>query len=129
MIRQDLLALTPKERAEKFYRRYVLAVGDAVQAITLGVAAGACGVRSQDLHDMLEGHKGRRLPTDVGAVIAAMVSGELRDAIVLALKEMFDLVEPESDAEYIRSLEAGYAKFGEQGGVVLGEIRRKARRG
>lgn len=129
MIRQELLDLSPRERADRLYRRYVLAVGDAVTALGLTVAAGACGLRGADLHDMLEGHKGRRMPTDVGAVIAELVTGEMRAAIILALKEMFGLVEPETDAQFVHTLEGGYARFGEEGGRVLAELRRKARRG
>jgi hypothetical protein len=110
------------------YRRYVLALNDAVDSVTLGVAAGRCGLRTQDLRDMLDGTKGRRIPADVGAAIQDMVSGDLRAAIISALKEMHGLVEPESDADYIRRLEDGYSRMGEVGRVELARHRKDARR-
>jgi hypothetical protein len=110
------------------YRRFVLAVTDAVESVGLGTAAGRCGLRPQDLSDMLNGVKGRRIPNDVGAAIAGMVSGDLRAAIWNANREMYGMVEPESDADYIRRLEDGYARLGEVGRIELAKHRREARR-
>lgn len=129
MIPQEALPFSPRQRAERSYKRYVLAVGDAVTALSPTVAAAACGLRPSDLNDMLEGHKGRRMPTDVGAVVAEMVTGDLRKHIIDALKDMFGLVEPESDADYIRRLEDGFSRFGELGRAELAQHRKAARRG
>jgi hypothetical protein len=129
VVTQERFAFSPRQRTERAYKSYVLAVSDAVTALSPTVAAGACGLRPSDLNDMIEGHKGRRMPSDIGAIIAEMVGGELRQAIIAALKEMFGMVEPESDADYVRRLEDGYAQFGEVGRGELARHRKAARRG
>jgi hypothetical protein len=129
MTQESLGAGCAMRPVDKAYRRLVLAVSDAVEAVGLGIAAGRCGLRPQDLSDMLAGHKGRRLPTDVAAVVADMVTGELRQAIQDAIKEMFGMHQPDDDATYIRKLEDGYAWFGPGGSDKLDKIRRAARRG
>jgi hypothetical protein len=125
---QDSLPVSNLRPIASLYRRYVLAVQDAVDALTLGVAAGRAGVRSQDLSDMLNGVKGRRLPIEVAAPIADAVSGDLQTAIHNAIKEMFGMVQPAADPEFIRRLEDGYSRFGEVGRIELAKIRREAHR-
>lgn len=120
----------PTERAANEYRRMVRAVDDAVAALGLEIAAGACGVPKADLRGMLDGRNGRRMSAEVAAVIAERVGpGSYRDAILDAVRSMFGLHAPEKDGEYIHRLEGALLKFGEPGGEVLARCRREARRG
>lgn len=110
-------------------KRLVLAVEDAVASLTLGVAAGALGTTPSRLRDTLDGRNGSRLPVEWAAVIAERVGpGSLRDEILLLIKSMFGLIEPDSDPEFIHRLEGGYADFGEMGSKQLAKLRREARR-
>lgn len=110
-------------------RRLVLAVEDAVAVLGLGVTAGAIGGTATGLRDTLDGRNGRRLPVEWAAIIAERVGpGSHRDAILVAIKSMFGLVAPDSDAEYIHRLEQAFARFGEYGTDVLARCRREARR-
>ena len=111
------------------YRQLVRAVEDAIAVLGLDVAAGATGVGKSDLLAMISGRNGRRLPTDVAAVVADRVGvGAYRDAITAAVRELFGLVQPESDAEYAHRLERTLLRFGEPGADALAQARREARR-
>jgi hypothetical protein len=114
------------------YRKLTRAVDDAVTALTLEVASGATDVAKADLRDMIDGRKGRRLPTDVAAVIARRIGpGRYQDAIFAALREMFGAVDasPEPDALYIDRLENALREYGARGRETLAQCRREARRG
>lgn len=118
------------DRAAHDYRRMVRAVDDAVAVLGLEVAAGATGIAKADLRRMLDGRNGRRLPADVAAVVADRVgAGCYRDAILDAVRSLFGLHRPESDADYAHRLEAALLKFGEPGADMLARCRREARRG
>lgn len=118
------------DEAAREYRRFVRAVDDAVAVMSLDIAAGACGIANKsDLRAMLDGRNGRRLPADVGAVIARRVgTGEYQDAILDAIRGMYGLYAPESDAAYAHRLEGALLRFGEPGANVLAQCRREARR-
>lgn len=110
-------------------KRLVLAVEDACAVLGLGCAAGAVGCTSQALRDALDGRNNRRLPVEWAALIAERVgAGAARDAILAAIKSMFGLIEPDSDADYIHRLEQGYAAFGAIGQAELSRHRRESRR-
>jgi hypothetical protein len=122
-------AIRPTDRPTS-YRRLVRAVDDACDAVGLGVAAAAAGVRDTDLRGMLDGRNGRRLPAEVAAAVADVVgAGALRDAITTAVRELFGLVEPESDRDYIHRIEGALLNFGAPGADYLARCRREARRG
>lgn len=110
-------------------KRLMAALEDAVQSMGLGVAAGACGVKPNVLRGALDGAGGRHFPTEWAARIAARVGGNLGDRIRQAIRELFDLTEPDTDPEYIHRLEGGYAEFGPQGTRELARHRRESRRG
>lgn len=118
------------DRTAREYRALVRAVDDAVAVLTLEVAAGAAGLSNKsDLRAMLDGRNGRRLPTDVAAVIAERVgAGIYRDSILNAVRAMFGLHQPESDALYIHRVEGVLLRFGEPGAAALAQARREARR-
>ena len=110
-------------------KRLMAAIEDAVQAMGLGTAAGALGVKPNVLRGALDGAGGRHFPPGWGAVIAKRVGpGQLSDRIRQAVKELFDMLEPEDDETFVHTLEAGYAHFGQAGVEKLAELRRKARR-
>ena len=96
----------------------------------MGVAASACGLKtSAQLREMIDGVNGRRMSTEIAAIIAERVGpGHLRDAILDAIRGMFGLHQPEADKPYIHRLEDGYDDFGEMGAKKLAEIRKAARR-
>jgi hypothetical protein len=113
------------------YRQMVRAVDDAVMALTMEVAAGATDIGKTDLRDMIDGRKGRRLPTDVAAIIARRIGpGRIQDRIHEALRDMFGIanrvVEP--DGPYIQRTEAALLAFGVQGWAALALCRRQANR-
>lgn len=111
------------------YRDLVRAVEDAIAVIGLDVAAGAVGVGKSDLRAMLDGRNGRRLPTDVAAVIARRVDGSYRDHVLAAVRALFGIVDaPESDRDYIHRLEGALLRFGAVGEAELARCRREARR-
>lgn len=111
------------------YRQLVRAVEDAIAVLGLDVAAGATGIGKSDLLAMVQGRNGRRLPTDVAAVIADRVGhGKYRDAITGAVRALFGLVEPENDRDYAHRLESVLLRFGEPGASALAQARREARR-
>lgn len=112
------------------YRDLVRATDDAVGVLGLEVAAGAVGVSKSDLRAMLDGRNGRRLPTDVAAVIARRVgAGVYRDRIIKAIRELFDIADPpENDRDYVHRLEGAMLRFGALGEAELAKCRREARR-
>ena len=131
MIAQSL-TFSPSALVAEAYRKMVRAVDDAVQALSLEVASGATDIAKPDLRAMIDGRNGRRLPTDVAAIIARRIGpGVYQDAILAAVREMFGVVEvkPESDAQYIDRLEEGFLAFGEIGHEALAKHRKAARRG
>jgi hypothetical protein len=114
------------------YRKLTRAVDDAVTALTLEVASGATDVAKADLRDMIDGRKGRRLPTDVAAIIARRIgAGRYQDAIFAALRDMFGASDPspEADEPYIQRLEEALLEYGTHGAETLTRCRREARRG
>lgn len=130
MIAQPLAFSASVEVAES-YRKMVRAVDDAVQALSLEVAAGATDIAKPDLRAMIDGRNGRRLPTDVAAIIARRIGpGAYQDAILAAVREMFGAVDikPEADGPYIDRLQDGYAEFDEMGRSALARHRKAARR-
>ena len=94
------------------------------------VAAGAVGASKSDLRAMLDGRNGRRLPTDVAAVIARRVgAGVYRDRIITAIRALFDIADPpENDRDYVHRLEGAMLRFGSLGEAELAKCRREARR-
>ena len=117
------------DRASHEYKRLVRAVDDAVAVLTLDVAAGACGVSKSDLRAMLDGRNGRRLSTEIAAIVAERVGpGQYRDAILDAIRAMFNLYQPEDGERYALRLEMALLGFGEHGREELAKCRREARR-
>ena len=119
------------ERTAYYDRQLRRAVDDASQAMGPAQAATACGLKtSGQLREMIDGTNGRRMSTDIAAVIADRIGpGSYRDAIIDAIKGLFGMHQPEADGPYIRRLEDGYSDFGPQGTGELAEIRKAARRG
>lgn len=76
-------------QASKAVRR---AVEDAVDTLSLSVAAAACKCTGAELHDAMTGRKGRRLPFEWVLAIAMVSAPSQRDRILAALLEEFGLV-------------------------------------
>src|SRR5690348_2740387 len=70
---------------ERAHRRLIRAVDDAVAAIGLDVAAGACDARKQDICDALSGRENRHLRSEWVTAIANRAPEEHRRAIAAAL--------------------------------------------
>lgn len=115
--------------AARAHRDLVRATDDAVGVLGLEVAAGAVGASKSDLRAMLDGRNGRRLPTDVAAVIARRVDGSYRDHVLAAVRALFGIeAAPESDRDYIHRIEGALLRFGAVGEAELARCRREARR-
>lgn len=61
---QEILDFGRAERVTAAHRRLLRVVGDAVDAISLLVAAGACDARKSELADALAGREGRHFRTE-----------------------------------------------------------------
>jgi hypothetical protein len=113
-------------RVTEAYRRVLRVVGDAVDAIGLMVAAGACGCRTPELSDVLAGRSGRYLRVEWLLAIAeasppdfrALICGEWLGFVPQPIK-------PLTEAEKRRRLEERIvAKFGPAGLELVEENRR-----
>jgi hypothetical protein len=127
----------PKERVTRCARALTRAVEDAVAAIGLTPAAGACDTTAAELSEALAGGRGkraRRMPMEWVIAIAMLAPVELRDAIFESLLAPFNLRvcagKPLSDAEYIALLEREVAEeHGASGARTIATARKAARRG
>jgi hypothetical protein len=123
-----------KDRVARASRSVRRAVEDAVAAIGLSTAAGACGADAPRLSDALAERNNRRLPMEWVVAIAHVAPVELRDAILEALLAPFNLRvcagKPLSDAEYIALLEREIAEeHGASGARTIAGAKKAARRG
>lgn len=117
-------------RASRAVRR---AVEDAVAALGLSVAAGACECTPAELSDAVTGRKGRRLPFEWVLAIAMVAGPDDRQRIAAALLEDLGLVpaapKPLDGEAYSALLERRVAEqLGPAGAAVVRESRREARR-
>lgn len=118
-------------RAARNVRR---ALEDAIAALGLSVAAGACDCTPAELSDAVSGRKGRRLPIEWVQAIALASAPSYRDPIVAALLEPLGLVaaapRPLDGEAYSALLEARVREqLGPAGAGVVADARREARRG
>lgn len=123
------LNFPPLARLDELEQKLRKKVANAIAAMGLDTAAGACGLKDSQLSDMVAGRGGRRMSTDIAAVIAERIGpGRYRDDIVAVVREMFALFQPESDGLYAHRLEGALLRFGEPGAEMLAQCRREARR-
>jgi hypothetical protein len=109
------------------------AVEDAVAALGLSVAAGACECTPAELSDAVTGRKGRRLPFEWVLAIAMVAGPDDRQRIAAALLDELGLVpaapKPLDGEAYSALLERRVAEqLGPAGAAVVRESRREARR-
>jgi hypothetical protein len=125
---QEALDFGRDHRVTEWQRRMLRVVNDAVDAIGLLIAAGACGCRTSELADALAGRSGRYLRLEwVGAI---------RDASPIDFKHRIDsaFCSPEhrvearkalTPAERLAQLEARIAsRFGQAGLELVEENKR-----
>lgn len=106
------------------------ACNDAVDAISLIVAAGACGTRTQDLSDALAGRSSRYLRIEWVLAIADVSPVDFKHRIALALVSWLGLKveaqKPLKPEEKLARLEARVAaRFGQAGLELVEETNRK----
>lgn len=82
---QGALDFGRDHRIAEAFRGVLRAVNDAVDAAGLGVAAGACGCRAQDLSDALTGRASRHLRVEWLLAICDVSLPDHRARIVRAL--------------------------------------------
>lgn len=116
-------------RVTEAFRAVMRAVNDAVDACGLGVAAGACGCRTQDLSDALTGRANRHLRVEWLLAICDVSLPDHRTRITNALLAWQGLTvfaaRPLTAEEKLARLEQRVAiELGEAGRRVVEENRR-----
>lgn len=118
-----------EDRLERAERSLMEALTDAVSAIGLTRAAGACGARKQDLSDALNGREGRHIRISWAIRIADEAGGEhqrrILDAWNLAQGYRAEPDRPLSAEEELAQLKAEVAtQFGVAGAELVNRRRR-----
>lgn len=116
-------------RITEAYRGVMRAVNDAVDACGLGVAAGACGCRAQDLSDALAGRANRymRIEWLIAVCDASMPDHRARILQALAAWQGLTVLhaKPMTAEEKLARLEQRVAsRFGEAGAELVREVTR-----
>lgn len=116
-------------RVTEAHRQLMRVVNDAVDAIGLMIAAGACGCRTPELSDVLAGRSNRYLRVEWMLAIAdiAPLDFKLRiaDALVGWMGFRAEARKPLTPAEKLARLEQRVtAKFGASGVELLEELRK-----
>lgn len=124
---QAALDFGRSDRIERAYRRVLRAVADAVDAIGLTQAAGACDARRSELSDAISGREGRYLRVEWLLAICDVAPPDYRQRIVAALVEWQGLsvqparpLTPEEKLERLRA--RVLAELGPAGRRVVEEI-------
>jgi hypothetical protein len=116
-------------RVTEAQRALMRALNDAVDAVSLIVAAGACGCRTPELSDALAGRQGRYMRVEWVLAIADIAPSDFKHSIATALVSWMGLrieagrkLKPE---EKLARLEERVARrFGEAGAALVEEMRR-----
>jgi hypothetical protein len=128
-VSQDSLDYGRDYRVSEAQRGILRALNDAVDSISLIVAAGACGCRTQDLSDALSGRANRYVRIEWVLAIADASPLDFKlcitDALIGWLGFRAEPRKPLTPAEKLARLEQRVtAKFGAAGVELLDELRK-----
>lgn len=126
---QESLDFGRSHRVAAAYRKVLRALNDAVDAVGLLQAAGACDARKTELHDALADREGRYIRLEWLLAICDIAPADYRARIVTAFVEWQGLavipVKPLTAEEKLARLEQRLiAKLGAAGQEIVEENRR-----
>jgi hypothetical protein len=125
---QEALDFGRDHRVTEQQRRVLRAINDAVDAMGLIVAAGACGCRTSELSDALSGRSNRYLRIEWVLAIQDMASPDFQDRIsdaLVAAGRKVEALKPLKPEEKLARLEARIAsRFGQAGLELVEENKR-----
>jgi hypothetical protein len=113
-------------RLEDEYKLAHRATSDAVDAVSLIVAAGAAGMESPDLSKTFAPNSGRHLRLRTAMAVGAVAGLDSRRAIIAPIARLFgfdiEVAKPMDDKEARIRLEEGLKALGPVGEAKLAEI-------
>ena len=126
---QEALDFGRAHRVSTAYRRLLRTVSDAVDAIGLLQAAGACDARKSELNDALQGRDGRYLRVEWLMALIDIAPPDFKARIYEALSLWQGIamgpVKPKSAEERLAEYETKVAvRFGAAGAELVEEMRR-----